>query len=62
LPRRERARLPPSIRAERAAREREACKGVDECLRGRLVAAVLRGALVEVAVPAQSGEGAIGHA
>jgi hypothetical protein len=47
---------------ERATPEREAREGVDECLRGRLVAAVLRGALVEVAVQAQPGEGAIVHA
>ena len=47
---------------ERAAREREAREGVDGHVGGALVAAVLGGALVKVAVPTQPGEGAIGHA
>jgi len=47
---------------ERAAREREAREGVDGRCVGRLVAAVIGGALVEVAVPAQPGEDAIAHA
>jgi hypothetical protein len=44
---------------EGAAREREARERVDGRVRGWLVAAVLRRALVEVAVAAQPGEGAI---
>lgn len=44
---------------EGAACEREARQGVDGRLRGRLVAAVFRAALVEVAVLAQPDDGAI---